>query len=197
MQAKARVKYLKSSPRKMRQVAGLIKGKPVEEALNILNFTPKAAAHHLAKTLKSAAANAISNVGTARLKAEDLLVTNIMVDQAPTAKRVKFQSMGRVFRLRKRFCHLTVFVEGEPEKEAPKPTRTKKIKQDSVTDIKNDDVVETAAKATKTKKTAKKAKAEKPVVAPKKESKSKDVKIDNKTSDNEKISESENKSDEA
>lgn len=199
MQAIARVKYLKSSPKRMRQVAGLIKGKPVEEALNILHFTPKAAAHHLAKTLKSAAANAISNVGTARLKAEDLLVTNIMVDQAPTAKRVKFQSMGRVFRLRKRFCHLTVFVEGEPEKETPKPTRTKKIKKDSAADIKNDDVVETAAKTTKAKKTAKKAKAEKPVAAPKKETKSKDIKIDkdNKTSDSKKISESKNKSDEA
>jgi len=197
MQAIARVKYLKSSPRKMRQVAGLIKGKPVEEALNILNFTPKAAAHHLAKTLKSAAANAMSNVGTARLKAEDLLVTNIMVDQAPTAKRVKFQSMGRVFRLRKRFCHLTVFVEGEPEKETPKSTRTKKVKKDSATDKKNDDVVKTTAKTTKAKKTASKAKAEKPAAAPKKETKSKDLKIDNKTSDNKKISESDNKSDEA
>jgi len=205
MQAKARVKYLKSSPRKMRQVAGLIKGKPVEEALNILNFTPKAAAHHLAKTLKSAAANAISNVGTAKLKAEDLMVSNIMVDQAPTAKRVRFQSMGRVFRLRKRFCHLTVFVEGEPEKETPRPTRAKKAKKDTVAETKTDDAVESKTKTTKAKKatktakkteTVKKAKTKKPASA-KKETKSEDVKIDNKISDNEKISDSDNKSDEA
>ena len=79
MQARARVRYLKVSPKKMRRVAELIKGKPVEEALNILNYTPKIAAHHLAKTVKSAAANAIANVGTAKLKAEDL--TNEILDE--------------------------------------------------------------------------------------------------------------------
>ncbi|MCX6828018.1 MAG: 50S ribosomal protein L22 [candidate division Zixibacteria bacterium] len=118
MQAHARVRYLRMSPRKMRRVADLIKGKPVQEALNILNFTPKLAAHHLAKTVKAAAANAISGVGTAKLKAEDLAITRVTVDEAPTAKRVRFQSMGRVFRLRKRYCHVMVQVEGEPEPEA-------------------------------------------------------------------------------
>lgn len=197
MQAKARVKYLKTSPRKMRQVAHLVKGKPVEEALNILNYTPKAAAHHLAKTLKSAAANAISGVGTAKLKAEDLQVASILVDQAPTAKRVRFQSMGRVFRLRKRFCHLTVFVEGEPEKETPKPTRTKKTKKAAVAEKKSETAEEGKAKTTKAKKTTKIAKTEKAVAEPKKKTKSKDSKIDNKTSDEKKKSDSENKSDEA
>ncbi len=120
MQAIARIRYLKIAPKKMRRVAELIKGKPVEEALNILNYTPKIAAHHLAKTVKSAAANAMSSVGTGKLKAEDLAITKVMVDSAPTAKRVRFQSMGRVFRIRKRYCHLLVEVEGEPEPEAPK-----------------------------------------------------------------------------
>jgi len=190
----------------MRQVAGLVKGKPVEEALNILNFTSKAAAHHLAKTLKSAAANAISGVGTAKLKAEDLLVSNIMVDQAPTAKRVRFQSMGRVFRLRKRFCHLTVFVEGEPEKETPKPTRLKKAikaKKETATEKKSEGSTDSKAKTAKTKKatktTRKAEKAEKvdmkkAVAETKEEIKSKDSKIDNKTSDNEENTNSENKS---
>lgn len=206
MQAKARVKYLKTSPRKMRQVAGLVKGKPVEEALNILNFTSKAAAHHLAKTLKSAAANAISSVGTAKLKAEDLLVSNIMVDQAPTAKRVRFQSMGRVFRLRKRFCHLTVFVEGEPEKETPKPSRLKKAKnakKETATEKKSEGSAEGKVKTAKTKKASKKAEKvekakkvdmKKAVDETKEEIKSKDSKIDNKTSDNEENTNSENKS---
>lgn len=209
MQAKASVKYLRTSPRKMRQVAHLIKGKPVEEALNILNYTPKSAAHHLAKTLKSAAANAIAGVGTARLKAEDLSVTNIFVDQAPTAKRVRFQSMGRVFRIRKRFCHLTVFVEGEPEKETPKPTRPKKAKKVAASDKKSEDASEGKSKTTKAKKTtktnkAKKADAEtkketkpKAKTTTKRETKSKDSKIDNKTSDNENKSDSGNKSEEA
>ncbi len=129
MQAMARVRYLKIAPKKMRRVAELVKGKPVEEALNILNYTPKIAAHHLAKTVKSAAANAMSSVGTGKLKAEDLAITKIMVDSAPTAKRVRFQSMGRVFRIRKRYCHLLVEVEGEPEPEAPRvrARRRKKV----------------------------------------------------------------------
>ncbi len=128
MQAHARVKYLRMSPRKMRRVADLIKGKPVQEALNILNFTPQLAAHHLAKTVKAAAANAISGVGTAKLKAEDLAITRVTIDEAPTAKRVRFQSMGRVFRLRKRYCHIMVQVEGEPEPEAKGSARRKKAK---------------------------------------------------------------------
>lgn len=115
MQARARIRFLKMSPRKMRQVADLIKGKPVQEALNILNFTPKSAAHPLAKTVKAAAANAIAGVGTAKLKPEDLSISKILIDGAPTAKRIRFQSMGRVFRIRKRYCHVMVEVEGEPE----------------------------------------------------------------------------------
>lgn len=115
MQARARIRFLKMSPRKMRQVADLIKGKPVQEALNILNYTPKSAAHPLAKTVKAAAANAIAGVGTAKLKAEDLSISKILIDGAPTAKRIRFQSMGRVFRIRKRYCHVMVEVEGEPE----------------------------------------------------------------------------------
>jgi len=128
MQARARVRFLRMSPKKMRRVAHLIKGKPVEEALNILNFTPKIAAHHLAKTVKAAAANAISNVGTAKLKAEDLSISKVIVDGGPIAPRVRFQSMGRAHRIRKRFCHLTVEVEGEPEPEEVKGGRKKKVK---------------------------------------------------------------------
>lgn len=117
----------------MRRVAALIKGKPVEEALNILTYTPKMAAHHLAKTVKAAAANAISSVGTAKLKAEDLSITNIMVDGGPMAPRVRFQSMGRAHRIRRRFCHLTVEVEGEPEPETAKTKtgRRKKSKEEA------------------------------------------------------------------
>lgn len=151
MQARARVKFLRSSPRKMRRVAALIKGKAVQDALNILNFTPKSAAHHLAKTVKAAAANAISSVGTAKLKAEDLNISKILIDEAPTAKRIRFQSMGRVFRVRKRFCHITIEVEGEPEPETRKRRASQKKK--SV-----DEKAESSTKATK--KSQKESKAE-------------------------------------
>lgn len=133
----ARLKYVSIPPRKMRLVAKMVNGMPVEKALNILNFTPRIAAHHLAKTVKSAAANALSTEGTDHLKPEDLMVENIIVDAAPTAKRIRFQSMGRVFRYRKRFCHLTVNVSGEMDLETPatpvkaKAKSTKATKADS------------------------------------------------------------------
>ena len=67
VKATARLKYVSIPPRKMRLVGDMIKGMPVEKALNILNFTPRIAAHHIAKTLKSAAANALSSEGTDHL----------------------------------------------------------------------------------------------------------------------------------
>ncbi|MCH9024366.1 MAG: 50S ribosomal protein L22 [candidate division Zixibacteria bacterium] len=111
----AKLKYVSIPPRKMRLVGDMVKGLPVEKALNVLNFTPRIAARHIAKTVKSAAANALSIQGTDHLKPEDLVVKNVIVDSAPTAKRLRFQSMGRVFRIRKRFCHLTIHLEGEAD----------------------------------------------------------------------------------
>jgi large subunit ribosomal protein L22 len=105
------------SPRKVRRVIPLVKGKSVDEALTILRFLNKAAAGPLAKTIQSATANALSEEGTSRLKAEDLSVTQIRVDEGPRAKRIRFRAMGRVYRYKKRFAHLTVVVEGEPEEE--------------------------------------------------------------------------------
>ncbi len=151
----ARLKYVSIPPRKMRLVANMVKGMPVEKALNVLNFTPRIAAHHIAKTLKSAAANALSTEGTDTLKPEDLTVKKIIVDEAPTAKRIRFQSMGRVFRYRKRFCHLTIELEGNAEaKEASRPTKSRAKKADK------DEKAEAPAKGAKkaTRKPAAKAK---------------------------------------
>jgi len=162
------------SPKKMRHVAQLIKGKPVEEALNILNFTPKIAAHHLAKTVKAAAANAISSVGTAKIKAEDLSITNVMVDGGPIAPRVRFQSMGRAHRIRKRFCHLTVEVEGEPEVEETKSKSTRRQKAKAEKPEAEEKKSKPGTKKSTTK--AKKAKDE----SAKEKPQAKDAKIDEK-----------------
>jgi len=107
----ARLRHCSIPPRKMRLVANLVRGLPIQKALDVLNFTKRAAAFHIAKTLKSAAANAFSMVGTDHVKPEDLYVKSITVDPAPSAKRIRFQSMGRVFRYRKRHSHLTVVLE--------------------------------------------------------------------------------------
>ena len=158
VKSSAQLRFLSIPPRKMRLVADTVKGLPVEKALGILNFTPKIAAHHLAKTLKSAAANALSKEGTDHLSAEDLLIKNIVVDEAPTAKRIRFRSMGRVYRYRKRFCHLRVELEGQmdvaEEKKAPAPKTS--AKESSAAKTTKTAKGKTAGKKTTVKKTAKK-----------------------------------------
>ena len=114
------------SPRKVRRVVSLIRGKSVEEALTILKFTNKAAAGPLAKTIQSATANALAVEGTSKLKAEDLAITTIQVDEGPRAKRIRFRAMGRVYRYKKPFSHVTVVVEGTPREEAPKKRAARK-----------------------------------------------------------------------
>jgi len=118
MQATARLRYVMMSPRKLRRVVSLIRGKSVDEALTILKYTQKAAAGPLAKTIQSATANALAIEGTSRLKAEDLSIAKICVDDGPRAKRVRFRAMGRVYRYKKPFAHVTVVVEGTPHEQA-------------------------------------------------------------------------------
>lgn len=119
MQAKAKAKFLRMSARKIRRVADLIKGKNVDQALDILTFVPKAAALPLEKTLRSATANALSVTGTAKLKAEDLFIKKIFIDGGPILKRIRPTGMGRAFRIRKRTSHITIVVADEagPEPE--------------------------------------------------------------------------------
>jgi len=146
----AKLRFASIPARKMRLVGDTVKGLPVEKALDILNFTPRIAARHIAKTLKSAAANALSLQGTDHLRPEALTVKNITVDEAPTAKRIRFQSMGRVFRIRKRYCHLTVELIGETD--AP-PVRTgaakPKAKAEAVGDEKEDKKLKASGKKEK------------------------------------------------
>lgn len=150
MQATAKIKYLMMSPRKVRRVVELVKGKPLDEAITILKFTNKAAAMPLLKTIQSAAANALAEEGTSRLKAEDLSISRIQVDEGPRAKRVRFRAMGRVYRYKHRFTHLTVVVEGEPREETPAKKKRPRIR-------KMTKKADGAAKAKTTKKTKKPA----------------------------------------
>ena len=129
MQAIARAKFQRMSARKVRRVVELIKGSGVEEALDILAYTPKNAASLLEKTLKSATANALSIEGTSKLKAEDLRIKDIFVDGGPIMKRIRPTSMGRAYRIRKRTCHLTVVLEDKPKLEEPKVERKPKSKK--------------------------------------------------------------------
>ena len=112
METKAIAKFVLISPRKVRQVVDLIRGKKVEEALAILRYTPNISTEPLAKVLKSAAANAEHNLD---MSSDDLYVTRIFVDQGPTLKRIKPRAMGRADRIRKRTSHITVVVGDKKE----------------------------------------------------------------------------------
>ena len=112
METKATAKYIRISPRKVRQVVDLIRGKKVDEALAILKFTPKGSTDPVSKVLNSAVANAEHNL---ELSPDDLYVTKVYVDQGPTLKRIMPRAMGRADRIRKRTSHITVVVGDKKE----------------------------------------------------------------------------------
>lgn len=112
MQAKAIAKFVRISPRKVRQVVNLIRGKKVSDALAILQFTTKGSTEPVTKVLKSAVANAEHNL---ELVADDLFVTEVFVDEGPTLKRIKPRAMGRADQIRKRSSHITVVVGEKKE----------------------------------------------------------------------------------
>lgn len=130
----AHAKFLRIGDRKLRQVARLINGLNAERALDQLNFmTKRKLAMAVAKTLKSAVANAIeSDTGSARLKPEDLKVSSVRVDSGPIQRRMEFRAMGRANRIQKRFCHLMVEVTGQAfEREDSSRSKTKKAAQET------------------------------------------------------------------
>jgi large subunit ribosomal protein L22 len=117
MEATARARYLRMSGRKARLVADLVRGMRVDKAIATLNFVPNRAAEPIRKVVKSAAANAMSVVGTGKIKAEDLTVSTIFVDNGPAYKRFRAASMGRAQPMKHRLCHITVVVSGEAREE--------------------------------------------------------------------------------
>ena len=101
----ASLNYLRMSPQKVRLVVDLIRGRAVEEALNILTFSPKAAARPLGKLLKSAVANADQKGG---FDLDKLVVKTATVDEGPTWRRWLPRAQGRATRIRKRTSHVTI-----------------------------------------------------------------------------------------
>lgn len=120
MQAKATSKFERTAPNKLRQVAGQIRGLPVEQARRLLQVSPKDAAVPLRKTLDSAVANAEHNHD---LDPDELVVAEIMVNEGPTLRRFRPRAMGRATRIRKRTSHLTVRV-GLPVEQRPQAATT-------------------------------------------------------------------------
>jgi large subunit ribosomal protein L22 len=106
-EVQAVAKFVRVSPRKARLVADHIRGRSVPEARSILAFTPRAAAREVEKVLRSAVANAESNPNL-HWNGDELFVSAVFVDDGPTIKRWRARARGRVNRILKRTCHITV-----------------------------------------------------------------------------------------
>jgi large subunit ribosomal protein L22 len=107
MEVKAITKYVRISPHKVRKVADVIKGKPVEVGLNLLHFMPQKAAGFVEKTVRSAASNADNNYG---IDVDSLVIQNLIVDQGPVLKRFRARARGRGARILKKTSHITVIL---------------------------------------------------------------------------------------
>jgi len=108
VEARASVKHIRTSPRKMRRVVDLIRGQHVEEARRILRFSPLGATRDVEKLLNSAVANAEQQPG---IISENLMVSRAWVDEGPTLKRFRPRAYGRATRVRKRTAHVTLVVQ--------------------------------------------------------------------------------------
>lgn len=111
-EVRAVARYIRTSPRKLRLVVDMIRGKSVNDARVILYFTNKRAAHTVAKVLESAIANAENNE---ELDAESLVVHRVWVDEGPTMKRWTPRARGRASQICKRSSHVTVVVKQREE----------------------------------------------------------------------------------
>jgi large subunit ribosomal protein L22 len=188
MEAIAKTRHLKGSPRKARLVIDLIRGRNVSQALNILKFTDKRAADPIEKTLRSAIANATYQAERQNIAIDpdDLFVKTCFVDMGAhkNRRRMRPAPQGRAFREQRHYCHITILVSsdapvdtksakkslqtsgekgdgGAKGKDAPKPEAIKKTaKPNELKDTKKTGVEETPKAAKETKK----AKAEKPAI---------------------------------
>jgi large subunit ribosomal protein L22 len=105
MIAMAKGRYLRTTPRKARLVVDMIRGKYTEEALSVLQFTPKRAARTVERVLKSAIANAEQRDD---VNVDNLFVSKVTVNGGPTLKRLRPVPMGRAVRFLKRTSHITI-----------------------------------------------------------------------------------------
>lgn len=119
-EAHATLRYVRVAPRKARPVVDLIRGCPVNDALALLKFTPRAAARVVQKVLLSAVANG-QQAGKEIGDADELRVSRAYVDVGPTLKRFQPRAQGRAFSIHKRMSHITIAVAPLEAKASKKP----------------------------------------------------------------------------
>jgi len=124
---RAQARYVRCSARKARLVLEHIRGLPATDAQAILAFQPRAAARDAGKVLRSAISNAEANNGH---DAEELVVVAAYADEGPTLKRWRARARGRVNRIRKRTCHITIAVSPAlPGEIKPRPERRPRVEE--------------------------------------------------------------------
>lgn len=164
MEAVAKTKYLKGSPRKARLVIDLIRGVNVSRALAILKFTDKRAADPIAQCLNSAIANATykAEQENIAIDPDDLWVKTCFVDMGPTKgrKRMRPAPQGRAYREQRHYCHITIQVTSEEQPKTEKELRAEAAKAKKAAAPKKE------KKKAPAKSTPKAAKAEEVVAAP-------------------------------
>ncbi|MCD4849021.1 MAG: 50S ribosomal protein L22 [Candidatus Aegiribacteria sp.] len=115
MEAIAKARFVKVPPRKARYIADLIRGKTVNQALSVLMTVPRNSSRIIEKILDSAVANAIHKSEGERLDVDELVVTNVIVNEGPTIMRWRPRARGRATKIRHRTSHITVTVVNNDE----------------------------------------------------------------------------------
>ena len=124
MEARAKARYVRVTPRKARRVVDMIRGLPAEQAQAVLTFAPQSASDPVGKLLASAIANAEQ---TGQASASSLVVKRVWVDDGPTLKRFRPRAQGRGYRINKKTSHITVIVSDEGA--APAPNRRGSVRE--------------------------------------------------------------------
>jgi large subunit ribosomal protein L22 len=163
-EVRASAQYLRVTPRKARLVVDHIRGRSVPEARTVLAFTPRAAAREIEKVLASAVANAEANHG---LIGDELVVSAAYVDEGPVIKRWRARARGRVARIRKRTCHVTLRLTPlETDGEVRRPRRAQAAASAvAPTEATEEPVAEETPVEEKPKRTRKPAAARKPAAS--------------------------------
>ncbi len=143
---KAILRTIRITPQKANLVAGMVRKKPVNDALEILKYTPKKAAKILYKLLNSAVANATTNY---KQEKGNLFVREIVINKGPTYKRSVPISRGRVHPIAKRTSHITVLLGIQDAAATKKTTKTDKTEEKAETATKEEKPKKAAPKSTK------------------------------------------------
>ena len=114
MEAKSVTRYIKQSPRKIRKTLSMVKGKKIDQALNLLHFSKEKAAYVIEKTLRSALSNLTQKDEGDNISMDNIFINEAFVDGGPMQKRFRARAQGRASRIHKPTSHLTIVVgDGE------------------------------------------------------------------------------------